>query len=418
MKNWAGNVTYAAARLHQPTSVEQLCDIVAGAPQIRAVGTRHSFNRIADTEGDLVSVAELPRRTDVSAGGGQVVVSAGLRYGDVATVLDAAGFALANLPSLPHISVAGAVATGTHGSGDANRALASSVAAVELVTADGSLITLRRGQPDFPGAVVALGALGVVVSLTLEIVPTFAMRQYVYDDLPVTALLDNLDAVLASAYSVSAFTNWRAPVRFQVWLKQLASAPPAPPTWLGARLADGPRHPISGMPAEHCTQQFGVTGPWHLRLPHFRLEFTPSTGEELQTEFFVPRTHGVAAIAALADIADQVAPVLQIAEVRSVAADDQWLSPAYGRDNLALHFTWLPDGDAVAPVVALVERALEPFAPRPHWAKVASVPPATVIERYEHADAFASLMRRHDPAGKFANAYVRALFPPGSRERA
>lgn len=413
MKNWARNVTFRAARLHEPTSVEQVCDIVADADEIRAIGTGHSFNRIADTGGDLVSVARLPRRVEVSADAGLVVVSAGLRYGDVVTALDAAGFALPNLPSLPHISVAGAVATGTHGSGDANRSLASSVVAVELVAGDGSLMTLRRGEGDFPGAVVALGALGIVVSLILEITPTFAICQYVYDDLPVAALLDGLDEVLSAAYSVSAFTNWREPARFQVWRKQLADAPAAAPSWLGARLADRACHPIPGMPPEYCTQQLGVPGPWHERLPHFRLGFTPSNGEELQSEFFVARTDAGAALAAIARLADRVAPVLQIAEVRSIAADDQWLSPTYGRDSVALHFTWTPDEDAVAPVVALVERTLDPFAPRPHWAKVTSIPPAAVIERYEQADRFAGLMRSHDPEGKFANAYVRFLFPHG-----
>jgi xylitol oxidase len=411
MKNWAGNITYGAARLHEPASVDQLREIVAGAAQVRALGAGHSFNRIADTPGDLVSVAGLPRRVEVDGAAGRAVVSAGLRYGDVATVLDSAGAALPNLPSLPHISVAGAVATGTHGSGDANRPLSSSVAAVELVTGDGALATLRRGEPDFPGAVVALGALGVVVALTLDVVPTFAVRQYVYDDVPLAALIDQLDEVLGSAYSVSALTDWRAASAFTVWRKQLADAPPGPATWLGGRLADGPRHPIPGLSGETSTQQLGVPGPWHERLPHFRLGFTPSNGDELQSELFVDRTDAAAALGALAEVADRIAPVLQIAEVRSVAADDQWLCPTGGRDSVGLHFTWVPDGDAVLPVVGLVERVLAPFAPRPHWAKVTAMTPPDVVGRYPHAGAFADLARRLDPAGTFANAYIRDLFP-------
>jgi xylitol oxidase len=411
MKNWAGNITYGAARVHHPTSVDELRAIVTGATAVRVVGTGHSFNRIADTDGDLVSVARLPPRVDVAADTGRAVVAAGLRYGDVAVALEKAGFALSNLPSLPHISVAGAVATGTHGSGDANRPLSSTVAAVELVTADGSLLTLRRGEPDFAGAVVALGALGVVTALTLDVVPSFAVRQYVYDGVPLSALRDHIDPVLAAAYSVSAFTDWREPVAFHVWRKQLASAPPPPERWLGGRLADGPRHPIPGRPGEASTRQLGEPGAWHQRLPHFRLGFTPSTGDELQSELFVARRDAAAVIGALAGIADRVAPVLQIAEVRSIAADDQWLSPASGRDSVGLHFTWVPDEEAVAPVVDLVERTLAPYAPRPHWAKVSALSPATVLARYEHAGAFAALRRRVDPAGTFANAYVRALFP-------
>jgi alditol oxidase len=412
MDNWAGNLTYQAARLHEPTSVAELQTIVAeAAGPVRALGTRHSFNRIADTDGDLVSVAALPRRVEVTAGGSQAVVAAGLRYGDVATALEAAGVALANLPSLPHITVAGAVATGTHGSGDANRSLSSSVAAVELVTADGSLVTLRRGDPDFPGAVVSLGALGIAVTLTLDVVPTFAVRQHVFEDLPLDVLLTDLDEVLGSAYSVSALTDWRAPARFAVWRKQLAAAPPPPDRWLGAHAADGPRHPIPGLPGETCTTQGGVPGPWHERLPHFRLEFTPSNGAELQSELFVARADAVAALRALAGIADRIAPVLQVGEVRSVAGDDQWLSLAEGRDSVGLHFTWAPDPAAVLPVVALMEKTLEPLRPRPHWGKLTTLRPAQILARYPHAERFAALRRRLDPAGRFANDYVRNLFP-------
>jgi alditol oxidase len=411
VRNWAGNIAFTAARVHEPTSVAQLGDIVAGAAEVRALGSGHSFNRIADTAGDLVSVARLPGRVAVLPDRWRAVVPAGRRYGDVAGPLHAAGVALPNLPSLPHISVAGAVSTGTHGSGDRNRPLSASVAAVELVAADGSPLTVRRGEPDFGGAVVSLGAVGVMVALTLDVVPAFDVRQYVYDDLPLDALLDHLDPVLGSAYSVSAFTGWRTPVRFHVWRKQLATEPPAEDGWLGARLADGPRHPIPGLPGETSTQQLGVPGPWHERLPHFRLGFTPSNGDELQSELFVARADARPAIEALAGIADRVAPVLQVAEVRSIAADDQWLSPASGRDSVGLHFTWVPDEAAVLPVVALVERTLEPYAPRPHWAKVTSLPPEEIVARYPHAGRFAALARRLDPSGKFANPYVRGLFP-------
>jgi xylitol oxidase len=414
VKNWAGNLTYRAARLHEPTSVGELQEIVAGAAgPVRALGARHSFNRIADTDGDLVSVAALPRRVEVAADAGRAVVGAGLRYGDVATALESAGVALPNLPSLPHITVAGSVATGTHGSGDGNRSLSSSVGAVELVVADGSLVTLRRGDPGFEGAVVSLGALGVAVSLTLDVVPTFAVRQYVHEDVSLDTLLGHLDEVLASAYSVSALTDWRAPARFAVWRKQLAAAPPPPEGWLGGRPADGPRHPIPGLPGESCTEQLGVPGPWHERLPHFRLGFTPSNGDEVQSELFVARTDAVAALGALAGLADRIAPVLQVAEVRSVAGDDQWLSLTQGRDSVGFHFTWVRDEAAVLPVIALMEQALEPYAPRPHWGKLCTLPPAQVLTRYPHAAEFAALRARLDPGGRFANDYLRALFPVG-----
>jgi xylitol oxidase len=407
--NWAGNVTFTATRLHRPASVDELRRLVADSPRVRVLGTAHSFNRIADTDGVLLSVAGLPPSVEVAPDGRGVTVAAGVRLGDLATRLHAEGYALANLPSLPHISVAGAVATGTHGSGVGNRNLATAVSAVRLVTADGEVRTVRRGEDEsFDGAVVALGALGVVTSLTLDIVPTFEVRQYVYDGVPLDRLVERLDEVLSAGYSVSLFTDWAGERVNQVWVKHRVGDPAGSPEgpWLGGTLADGPRHPVPGMSAAYATAQQGRPGPWHERLPHFRLEFTPSSGEELQTEYFVAREQAAEAIAALAGIRDQIAPVLQICEIRTIAADGLWLSPQYRRDSVGLHFTWVPDIAAVAPVAGQIERLLEPFAPRPHWGKVFTMAPATVRSRYErHAD-FVRLAHRFDPAGKFRNDFV------------
>lgn len=408
--NWAGNITYDARRVHEPTSPDELSALVAGSEAIRALGTRHSFSRVADTTGDLVSLARMPRDIEVDAAAMQVVVPAALRYGEVAAALHAQGRALRNLGSLPHISVAGAVATGTHGSGTGNQGLASSVAALELVTADGAVLTLRRGDPEFAGSVVSLGALGIVSRLTLDLVPAYDVFQVVYDDLQLRSLIENLDEILTSAYSASVFTDWRSPVSCQVWRKHLAADADPPATWLGARRAGEPRHPVPGMPSDACTEQLGVPGPWHERLPHFRLDFTPSSGEELQTEYLVDRADAVPALRALVEIAEPIAAVLQISEIRTVAAEDLWLSPAYARDSVALHFTWDLDVPAVLPVVALVEERLAPFAPRPHWGKVVSQHGPALLDRYPRASDFAALMRRLDPDRTFANAYVDDLF--------
>jgi xylitol oxidase len=407
--NWAGNVTFTATRLHRPASVDELRRLVADSPRVRVLGTAHSFNRIADTDGVLLSVAGLPPSVEVTPDGRGVTVAAGVRLGDLATRLHAEGYALANLPSLPHISIAGAVATGTHGSGIGNRNLAAAVSAVRLVTADGEVRTVRRGEDEsFDGTVVALGALGVVTSLTLDIVPTFEVRQYVYDGVPLDRLVQRLDEVLSAGYSVSLFTDWAGERVNQVWVKHRVGDPVGSPEgpWLGGTLADGPRHPVPGMSAAYATAQQGRPGPWHERLPHFRMEFTPSSGEELQTEYFVAREQAAEAIAALAGIRERIAPVLQICEIRTIAADGLWLSPQYRRDSVGLHFTWLPDLAAVAPVAGQIERLLEPFAPRPHWGKVFTMAPATVRSRYErHAD-FVRLAHRFDPAGKFRNDFV------------
>jgi xylitol oxidase len=398
--NWAGNVTFGAAAVHRPASLDELRKIVARAERVRPLGTAHSFNRIADTPGEQVSVAGLPPVVEIDTSGRSVRVAAGMRYGEVAVRLQEAGFALHNLGSLPHISVAGACATGTHGSGVGNGSLSTAVSAVELVTADGDLVTVDRKTRNWGGMVVALGALGVVTAVTLDIRPTFELRQYVYENLPHEELAGNLDAVLENGYSVSLFTDWRAPVIDQVWCKRRDPAPDEP--WFGAAPAGGPRHPLPGMPVENCTEQLGVPGPWHERLPHFRLEFTPSAGEELQSEFFVPRAHALDALTAIYELRGQVSPVLQISEIRTIAGDELWLSPCYHRDSVAFHFTWIKDTAAVLPVVEAVEERLAAFRACPHWGKV-----FVRSGHYERLSDFMDLARAYDPAGKFRNEFLR-----------
>ena len=414
--NWAGNVSFRAARAHRPATLGELQAVVAGAQRVRALGTGHSFNRIADTTSDLVSVAGLPRVLEVDSGRRCVRVSAGLRFGELAGPLDEAGFALHNLGSLPHISLAGAIATGTHGSGVGNGTLASAVSALELVTADGSLQRLcRADDPDrFDGSVVALGALGVVHTVELDVQPTYDVRLHVYEGLSLDTLSTRLDEVLSSGYSVSLFWDWRSDEVGQVWRKLRVGegeTGDAPREWLGATLADGPRHPIPGLPGTMCTEQLGAVGPWHARLPHFRLEFTPSSGEELQSEWFVARQDAVAALRSLDDLRPRIAALLQISEIRTIAADRLWLSPSAGRDTVALHFTWVRDEAAVAPVVAAIEQRLGAFAARPHWGKVFSTPPAVVRQCYERFDDFEALLRDTDPQGTFRNDLLDELFP-------
>lgn len=414
--NWAGNVAFSAERVHRPGSVEQLRELVTESGRIRALGTGHSFNRIADTAGNLVSLAGLAPVFALDPEGRRVTVGAGMRYGDLVARLHTAGWALHNLASLPHISVAGACATATHGSGDRNGNLATAVRALRMVTADGEIVTLDRETDGdrFAGAVVALGALGVVTELTLDVVPAFDVRQYVYDDLPRAALADHFDEIVSAGYSVSLFTDWTGERINQVWRKCRADDPSAvapPARWFGATLATEPRHPVPGMPTENCTAQLGEPGPWHTRLPHFRLEFTPSHGEELQSEYVVERRHAVAALAALADIGPDVARVLQISEIRTIAADELWLSPNYRRDSVAIHFTWISDAEAVLPVVAAVEQQLAPYAPRPHWGKLFGIPPETLIDQYERLPDFRRLARHYDPTGKFGNELLDAYLP-------
>jgi xylitol oxidase len=416
-RNWARNIEFSAAELATPGNLTELQQVVAGADRVRALGSGHSFNRIADTGGVLVATAGVDSIMSFNPVRGVVRVSGGVRYGDLARYLNSVGYAVRNTASLPHISVAGSVATATHGSGDANQNLAAAVRSMELVTASGEIHRLSEGEDDFAGAVAGLGSLGIVATLELEIVPSFQVRQWVYEGLPAEAVTGSFDEIFGSAYSVSVFTDWTGRNN-RIWQKvrasgEVAGAPfgDGAASWLGARLADGPRNPVPGMPADNATEQLGRPGPWHERLPHFRLEFTPSAGAELQSEYLVAREVAVPAVEALFALGDQIAPVLQIAEIRTMAADDLWLSMAYGRDTVAFHFTWVQDDAAVAPVLAAIEAALAPFDARPHWGKVFSTPPDVVRGLYPRYDEFDDLRRRYDPAGKFRNEFMDRYFP-------
>jgi xylitol oxidase len=424
VRNWAGNVAFRAARVHRPSTLDELRRIVAEAGSVRVLGSGHSFNRIADTGADLVRVDGLPAEVELAEDGRTATVAAGMRLAELAARLHAAGRALANLPSLPHISLAGTVATGTHGSGDGNQGLAALVRAVRMVGPDGGLVELSRERtPEFAGTVVALGALGVVTHLTVAIEPDFEVAQRVYQGVPIDRFIERHAEVHACGYSVSGFTDWRPGGAFSVWRKLRTAGDGRHPDEggadegaalieeLGGRPATEAAHPVPGMPAGNCTPQFGLPGPWHERLPHFRPEFTPSNGRELQSEFFVSREAAGAALAAVHALGARIAPVLQIGEVRTIAADDLWLSPASGRASLALHFTWIADRAAVEPVLAELEQALLPLGARPHWGKLYHSGPEAAVAAYPRAAEFRRLLERYDPQGKFRNPFVDGLFP-------
>jgi xylitol oxidase len=412
--NWAGNHEYAAEEVLRPTTVEQVRELVARASRIKALGTRHCFNDIADFDGGVqLSVADIDVPIEIDAENASVTIGGTTRYGDLAEPLDAAGFALANLASLPHCTVAGSIATATHGSGERHQNLAAAVSAIELVTADGELRKYSRdADPDvFPGLVVGLGALGVITRLTLDVVPRFDLRQHVFDHLPWEAATRHFDEIEDAGYSVSLFTNWADDTVDQVWLKTKVEpgAPVEARTDLfGALPANEPRHPVraAGMSAVNCTQQLGVIGPWYDRLPHFRLGFTPSAGDELQTEYFVPRRDAIAAFEAIRGLADKVSPLLLVSEIRTIAADDLWLSPVHGGDRVAIHFTWKPLWPEVEAVLPLIEERLAPFGARPHWGKLFRMDPSA-DGLYPKLAEFRELADRLDPEGKFRNPFLR-----------
>jgi len=415
--NWAGNHTYRASSLVQPVSIAELQQLLPTLRRANALGARHSFNSIADTPGTQISLARF-KSIDIDtshAANPTVTIGAGITYGELAPALHQHGFAIPNLASLPHISVIGACATATHGSGLANQCLSTAVSAIDIVAASGELIHLSRAaDPDtFPGTIVALGALGIVTSLTLDLVPTFQVSQTVYENLPFHQLEHSLLDIFAAGYSVSLFTDWQQHRATQAWIKRKLNDPGEathmPETFFDARRQADKLHPLPGHSAENCTEQLTLPGPWYERLPHFRIDFTPSSGAELQTEYFVPLSQAYNAISAVEELRHRITPHLFVTELRTVAADDLWLSMAFARDSLAIHFTWRPEPDAVLSLLPLIEAQLVRFAARPHWGKLFTIPPESLRPLYPKLNAFSEIASQFDPHGVFRNDYMSAL---------
>lgn len=414
--NWAGNYTFRAPGRHTPTSVQAVQELVASAPRIHVVGCGHSFTGIADAE-QMLSLALLPPEIRVDRERRTVSCSPGLTYGALAEALHEHGLALHNMASLPQITLAGAIVTATHGSGDGNANLATAVAGLELVTSSGEIVRAQRGDADFAGLVVSLGVAGVLTRLTLDVEPTYAVAQRVYDNLTWTALRDHFDAVMSSAYSVSLFTTWGDDGINQVWVKARAGQPSpiSGDDLFGAHAAPTERHPVAGMDPVACTRQLGQPGAWFERLPHFRMGFVPSAGQELQSEYHLPRRDALSAIDALRGVAQHFRRLLQCAEIRTVAADDLWLSPQYERDSVAFHFTWVPDQPAVERALVELETALAPFDPRPHWGKLFLTRADQLASTYRRLPDFLRLVDRLDPRGAFRNDWFEGVI--GVREK-
>jgi len=409
-ENWAGNYRYSTDKVLQPSTLAEVQDAVRSVDKARALGTRHCFNGIADSAEAQISTLRL-NAFKLSADHRTVTVGAGVRYGDLALQLDRAGFALDNMASLPHISVAGSIATATHGSGLHNGSLASAVSGLEIVAADGSIHTLTRATDGerFAGAVVGLGAFGIVTSVTLDVRPRYEMTQVVYRDLDFAQLEHNLEAIMTAGYSVSLFTNWQDETADQVWIKRRVDqgGVPAPaPVFYGATLAKDNVHPVPGEDPVRTTDQMNEVGPWYERLPHFKMEFTPSVGQEIQTEYFVPFERGYEAIRAVESLRDQITPHLFVTELRAVAPDDLWMSMAYKRRSLAIHFTWKPEPIAVGRMIPQIEARLAPFQPRPHWGKLFALKADQLGVVYPRWNDFKELAQQFDPTGKFRNRYM------------
>ncbi|WP_194776942.1 D-arabinono-1,4-lactone oxidase [Pararhodonellum marinum] len=410
LSNWAGNLVYGTDKVSYPEQLAEIQKIIRKQPKLKALGTRHCFNTIADSQHFLLAMQNRDKVLNLDKQAKTVRVEGGIKYGTLAPYLEERGFALANLASLPHISVVGGCITATHGSGMENGNLATAVSELEMVTADGELVRLSRSKDEaFYGAVVSLGALGVVTEITLDLKPSFQVKQFVFEHLPFEQLYPNFDAIMGAAYSVSLFTDLQSDQVNEVWIKTLAKGGKdfaGMSAFFGGKAATRNLHPIADLSAENCSEQMGVPGPWFDRLPHFRMGFTPSSGKELQSEYFVPHHHAVEAIRAVKKLSAKIGPHLFISEIRSIKGDELWMSPCYRQDSIAIHFTWKQEVEAVQGLLPMIEKELEPFGVRPHWGKLFTISPEKLKASYPKWEDFKNLVATYDPSGKFRNDFL------------
>ncbi len=411
LKNWAGNLEYSTDNVFYPTTVAEVQELVKKLSKLKALGTRHCFNTIANSKDNLISLKEMNKVVSLDANAKTVTIEGGMNYGQLCPYLNDHGFALHNLASLPHISVAGACTTATHGSGVKKGNLATAVAALEIVTADGNIVHLSKEKDGekFYAAVVGLGALGVITKVTLNLQPAFQVRQYVYEKLPIAQLKQNFDAIVSAGYSVSLFTDWQTETINEVWIKTKDGEGKNyanEPEFYGATAATKNMHPIAALSAENCTEQMGVPGPWYERLPHFKMGFTPSSGVELQAEYFVPHQHAVDAFFAIQKMGAEIGPHLMISEIRTIAADDFWMSPCYKQPCVTIHFTLKQEIEAVNKLLPQIEAALAPYHAKPHWGKLFTMPQKTLAAHYKKLPEFKKMVAEYDPEGKLRNDFL------------
>jgi alditol oxidase len=411
LKNWAGNLTYSTNSVYYPKTISEVQVLVNKCDRLRGLGTRHCFNTIADSKYNLISSNNLNKILSLDTVNNTVTVEGGIKYGELCPYLDKRGFALQNLASLPHISVAGSISTGTHGSGIKNGNLSTAVRGLEMVIADGTIVSFSKEKngDDYDGVVVGLGAIGIITKVTLDVLPTYTMRQQVFTGLPMTQLKDHFNEIVSSGYSVSLFTDWQSDSINEVWIKDKVNPEieyNAMAEFYGARSANKDLHPIIELSAENCTPQMGIPGPWYERLPHFKMGFTPSSGKELQSEYFIPHDNAVEAILAIQSLGKQIGPHLLISEIRTIAADKLWLSPCRNQHSVTIHFTWKQEWDEVSKLLPLIEKELASFKARPHWGKLFTMAPQILESRYEKLTDFKKLVAYYDPKGKFRNDFL------------
>jgi len=412
MKNWAGNLTFSAKEYIEIDSISKLQSIVSKASGVKVLATGHSFNDIADTNQTQISIKNLSNKIEIDSIKKVVLVPAGMQYADVCRYLETKGWALFNTASLGEITVAGAMLTGTHGSGSNNPVLSDCVEGIEMVLESGEIFNISREDSDeFFGFVISLGALGVFTKLKLKIVESFSIKQFVYENIGIQSISENFDDVFDKSYSVSYFSNWKKNSTGQIWMKFLDNNnfPQLPSVWLDGNIANANQHPVKVNDPSPCTDQMGVSGKWLYRLPHFKLDSSPASGDEVQTEYLVDRAYVSHYIDELSNIGDEIAARVYATEIRTIKADDLWLSGAHGRQTVGFHFTW-KKSDSLQTFLPKIEEILGNHNGRPHWGKLFSTPRENLIGRYPKYSNFEDLLKKYDPNKKFRNSFINRYF--------
>ncbi len=412
MKNWAGNLSFSSKEFIEIDSVKKLQTIVSNARGIKVLASGHSFSDIADTKDTLISIKNLSFEIGIDSNKREALVPAGMQYSDVSRYLEKHGWAVSNMASLGEVTIAGAILTGTHGSGSSNGILSTAVIGFEMVLESGSILTTdRENSSDFPGFIVSLGALGVFTKYKLKIVPSFSIRQVVYENINIESIANNFDLVFDRAYSVSFFSNWAQNSTGQIWMKFLDDSKPfnISSDWIDGNLAKVKQHPVKINDASPCTDQLATSGKWLDRLPHFKLNSSPVSGDEVQTEYLVDRRYVKQYISELAEIGDEIASKVYTTEIRTIKADDLWLSGAYERETVGFHFTWRKS-DSLVNFLPKIESILGKHDGRPHWGKLFDVPKDKLPSRYPKFSDFEVLLQKYDPNKKFRNNFINKYF--------
>lgn len=408
LANWGGNLAFEQAEVVKPKTISELAEMVR-VNKVRPVGTLHSFSPIAKGEGLLMSTANLAIKPELDSDRSVVRFGAAMRFGELALFLEQNGFALRNMGSLPHISVAGAAATGTHGSGDKNQILSSSLTSFSYLNHEGELIKVEKQDPLFEAFRLGLGAYGIWVEAELSIVPSFQIRQDIFLEIPWSYFLEDPSRLTSAGYSVSLFGKWGTSTISQTWVKSEVEDPRAGVPIAAIAPEQNSKRELADGVGDNLTEQGGKPGPWLHRLPHFRLDASPSAGNEIQTEYFFTRDKIAHAIEAVHSVAGKINPVLIISEIRSIAQDDAWLSPMRRGDSIALHFTWKNEPELVDIAVQELEKVLAPMEPIPHWGKVHHFTQSDLERAHPMLSKAREQFENADPSGKFSSDYLRSL---------